>query len=142
MDDGAASVLAVVAAGGMLGASARYGVTVMLPAVPGGVPWATLVVNVSGCLAIGVVMVLIVEVWQAHRLLRPFLGTGFLGGYTTFSTYELDALGLLAGDRPWLALVYLGGTAVLALAAVQLGVSITRALALRRPRRHGSESSR
>jgi CrcB protein len=127
------SVLAVIAAGGAVGASSRYGVALALPHPPDGWPWSTLLVNASGCLLIGVLIVLIVEVWAAHRLIRPFLGVGVLGGYTTFSTYAVEAQQLLEAGRPGLALLYMSATVVAALAAVQLGVSLTRAVTLRLP---------
>ncbi len=123
--------MAAIAAGGALGASARYGVGVALPHPPDRLPWATLLVNVSGCLLIGALMVLIVEVWVAHRLVRPFLGVGVLGGYTTFSTYTVEAQQLLQAGRPGLALAYLAITIVAALLAVQAGVTLTRVLAVR-----------
>jgi CrcB protein len=132
-DPGHARVLAVVAAGGMLGSAARYGLAVALPASPGGVPWSTFLVNISGCLLIGVLMVLLVEVWTAHPLARPFLGVGILGGYTTFSAAVVDVQHLIVAGRPGLALGYLAGTAVAALVAVQLGVALARAVV--RPRR-------
>jgi CrcB protein len=125
------SVLAVIAAGGAAGASARYGVGLALPHPVDGWPWATLLVNTSGCLLIGVLMVLIVEVWVGHRLIRPFLGVGVLGGYTTFSTYAVEAQQLIQAGRPGLALLYMATTVVAALIAVQLGVTLTRAVALR-----------
>ena len=62
------------------------------------------------------------------RLARPFLGVGVLGGFTTFSTYAVDAQQLLVGQRPGTALAYLGGTVVAALAGVSLGVTGTRAV--------------
>ena len=137
-----APVLMVIAAGGMAGAAARYAVSLGVPTAADGLPWSTLVVNVSGCLLIGVLMVLIVETHQAHRLVRPFLGVGVLGGYTTFSTYSVETQLLIAAGRPGVALVYLVGTALVALAAVQLGVVLTRALALsgRTTRRRGASS--
>jgi fluoride exporter len=122
-------VVAVIAVGGALGASARYGVGLALPHPPDGWPWSTLLVNATGCLLIGVLMVLIVEVWVGHRLIRPFLGVGVLGGYTTFSTYAVQAQQLIVAGRPGLALAYLVVTVVGALVAVQLGVVLTRALA-------------
>jgi CrcB protein len=91
------------------------------------------VVNVTGCLLIGVLMVLIVEARATHRLVRPFLGVGVLGGYTTFSTYAGDAQGLVAAGRPAAAVVYLAGAAAAALMAVQIGVSLTRVVALPHP---------
>ncbi|MGH3460817.1 MAG: fluoride efflux transporter CrcB [Kribbellaceae bacterium] len=123
-------VLAAVAAGGVLGAFARYGVSSAWPHEPGGFPWATFGINVSGCLAIGVLLVMITELRSTHRLARPFLGTGVLGGYTTFSTYAVETERLLS-DHPVTALVYLVGTAAAALVAVQAGVVLTRALGRR-----------
>ena len=59
-------------------------------------PWGTFLVNIGGCLAIGVLMVLVLDVWPSHRYLRPFAGVGILGGYTTFSTYVLESRDLVA----------------------------------------------
>lgn len=116
------SVLVAIAAGGALGALARYGVTVALPART--FPWATFGVNVTGCLLIGVLMVLITTRWPNARLLRPFAGVGFLGGYTTFSTYVLDIRNTVDAGHPALALAYLAGTLVAALAAVWAGMAL------------------
>ncbi|MDQ4092557.1 MAG: fluoride efflux transporter CrcB [Actinomycetota bacterium] len=123
---GQAPVLAVVALGGALGASARYGVSVWLPSPAGTFPWSTFTINVSGCLLIGVLMVLISEVWSAHRLLRPLLDPGVLGGYTTFSTYTVDAPVLFDGGHTGFGLIYLGVTLVCALVAVWVGALLTR----------------
>ncbi|MCX4731083.1 fluoride efflux transporter CrcB [Streptomyces sp. NBC_01363] len=128
------SVVAVVALGGAIGACARYGATLIRPTAPGGFPWTTLVVNVVGCAVIGVFMVVISEVWTAHRLVRPFFGTGVLGGFTTFSTYAVDIQRLIDGDRVRAALGYLGLTLFAALAAVWSAVWATRrVLAWRQP---------
>ena len=136
-------VLVAIAAGGMAGAAARHGVSLAAPSAAGGWPWSTLIVNASGCLAIGVLMVLIVEARPAHRLVRPFLGVGVLGGYTTFSTYAVDVQILITAGRPGVALGYLAGTAVAALVAVQVGVVLTRALAVPHPEtRTGRASAR
>ena len=124
-----AAVLAVVALGGMLGASARYGVARAITVSPGELPWGTFAVNVSGCLLIGALMVLLLEVLTAHRLVRPFLGVGVLGGYTTFSTYAVDVVTLSRAGRPLLAAAYLLGTVVAALVAVELGAVAARASA-------------
>jgi CrcB protein len=123
---GQRSVLAVIAAGGALGAMARYGMSVWLRHPADGFPWSTFVTNVTGCLLIGVLMVLISDVWPAHRLLRPFLGTGVLGGYTTFSTYTVEARQLLDTGHARLGFAYLGATLACALAAVYAGVFLTR----------------
>jgi CrcB protein len=127
------AVLGVVAAGGVLGALARYGIGLAVPHQPAGFPWATFAINVSGCLLIGVLMVLVTDVWPGHRLLRPFLGTGLLGGYTTFSTYVVDVQHLLAAGAARTALAYLVGTLLAALVAVQIGMAAGR-LFLRRPK--------
>jgi CrcB protein len=112
----------VVALGGALGAAARYGLIVAWPHAPDGFPWATLVTNLSGCALIGVLMQLVTTRIAPHRLVRPFFGTGVLGGFTTFSTYAVESRGLFAADRPGLAIGYLLGTLAGALGAVRLGM--------------------
>jgi protein CrcB len=111
-------VLAVVSAGGVLGALARYAISAVWPHSAGGFPWSTWVVNVSGCLLIGVLMALIAEVWAGRRLVRPFLGVGVLGGYTTFSTSIVDVQQAAAHGAAGTALVYLAVTLAGALLAV------------------------
>ncbi|TWP44741.1 CrcB family protein [Lentzea tibetensis] len=78
-------VLAVIALGGGLGGVARYALSA---AVPGA--FGIFAINVLGSFLIGVLMVLVVDVYQAHPLVRPFLGVGVLGGFTTFSAYAVD----------------------------------------------------
>jgi len=120
--------LAVIAAGGALGSGARYGVGFLLPHDPAhGVPWATLVINAAGCLLIGVLMAFVTERPAAHRLVRPFLGVGVLGGFTTFSTYTNELRTLLERGATAAGLGYLFLTLVLALAAVTLGFTAGRA---------------
>jgi CrcB protein len=123
-----ASVLLVIGLGGGIGALARYGLAQWLPTTPGHFPWGTFWTNVVGCLCIGVLMVLITEVFPAHRLIRPFLGVGVLGGFTTFSTYAVEFRGLLAPGSVLLAFGYLVGTLLAAFVAVGVGVLVTRRL--------------
>ncbi|MEU7576032.1 fluoride efflux transporter CrcB [Streptomyces sp. NPDC041068] len=127
-------VLAAVALGGGIGASARYAASLLWPGVAGGFPWTTLVVNAVGCAAIGVLMVLVAEARtaRAHPLLRPFLGTGVLGGFTTFSTYAVDIERLVSAGRARTGLVYLALTLLTALAAVCCAAWTTRRLLARR----------
>ncbi|MGP3987623.1 fluoride efflux transporter CrcB [Streptomyces sp. 3N207] len=125
---GQGPVVAVVALGGVLGACARYGAALLWPTPHGAFPWTTLLVNVAGCAVIGVFMVLITDVWAAHRLVRPFFGTGVLGGFTTFSTYAVDIQQLLDAHEPGTALGYLGLTLLGAMAAVWLTAAVTRRL--------------
>ena len=87
---GQGPVVAVVALGGAIGATGRYAASLWWPVQSGGFPWTTFGINVVGCAVIGVFMVVITDVWAAHRLVRPFFGTGVLGGFTTFSTYAVD----------------------------------------------------
>ncbi|MEW2042969.1 CrcB family protein, partial [Streptomyces sp. NPDC005534] len=96
--------------------------------------WTTFTVNVVGCAAIGVLMVLITDVWAAHRLVRPFLGTGVLGGFTTFSTYAVDIQKLIDDGHPGIGLGYLAATLLAALSAVWLAVTATRRALARRQR--------
>ncbi len=120
-----AAVLGAIAAGGVLGAEARAGLVAVLPGR--GFPVGTLLVNASGCLLIGVLMVLVAEAGRGGPLVRPFLGVGVLGGYTTFSGYAVDAQRLLDAGRAGVAVATLAATPVLALAAVWLGARLTRA---------------
>ena len=124
-------VLAVIALGGGLGALARYGLSRALPTPSGGFPWATFTANVLGCLLIGALMVLVADVWNGRRLVRPFVGVGLLGGFTTFSTYALEFHRLLRPGSAGLAFAYLGGTLLCAMLAVLLGAWITRSVVQR-----------
>lgn len=129
-------VLGVVAVGGALGALARYGLSVALPHPSGRFPWATFATNVSGCLLIGILMVSLTEIsGRPHRLVRPFLGVGLLGGYTTFSTYVLETQQLVVAGVPRVAALYLFGTLAAALTAVQVGIVATRVVVRVRKRR-------
>ncbi|MCS0639116.1 fluoride efflux transporter CrcB [Streptomyces sp. LP05-1] len=119
-------VVGVVALGGAIGASVRYGASLAWPVAEGGFPWTTLWVNGAGCAVIGVFMVVISDAWAAHRLVRPFFGTGVLGGFTTFSTYAVDVERLVDGGRARTGLLYLGLTPVIALAAVWSAAWLTR----------------
>lgn len=123
---GQGPVVAVVAAGGALGAAARHGAALAWPVADGGFPWPTLTVNALGCAAIGVLMVLVTEWRPTHPLLRPFLGTGVLGGFTTFSTYAVDIERLVDAGRLRTGLAYLALTLLAALAAVWCAATVTR----------------
>ena len=123
---GQGPVVAVVALGGAIGATGRYAASLWWPAQSGGFPWTTFWINVVGCAVIGVFMVVITDVWAAHRLVRPFFGTGVLGGFTTFSTYAVDIQKLVDAGHPRTALAYLAATLLAALAAVSLAVTAAR----------------
>ena len=129
LDPAHLAVVLAVSVGGGAGAMARFAAYRTAPEV-----WATLVVNLAGCALIGVLVVLTTEVWQAHPLTRPFLGTGVLGGFTTFSTYALDAHGLwVTGDRA-AAAGYLVATLLGCVAATAAAANLARSVvAARRP---------
>jgi fluoride exporter len=110
------------------GSLARYGVDLTSPTTTGGFPWSTFAVNVTGSLSIGVLMVLVSDVWPGRRLLRPLLGAGLLGGFTTFSFHVLEAHRLLEASAWATALAYLAGTAVTAVLAAYAGIAATRRL--------------
>ena len=117
-----------VGLGGFLGANARYALGFWVAARFGdGFPFATLLINLTGSLAVGVVLALLTERFVVDPAWRLFLVVGFLGGYTTFSSYTFEALALAEQGR-WLAAVgYVLGSNGLGLAAVYLGVALVRA---------------
>lgn len=125
-----AAILGAVAAGGAIGALARAAVGYAVPPQPTAFAWGTFAVNVSGCFLIGVLMAALPRLGRGRPLLRPFLGVGVLGGYTTFATYAVDARTALTGGAPWTAGAYLGATLTAALLAVWLGDALTRRLPL------------
>jgi CrcB protein len=112
-------LLVVVAVGGAIGSLARYGIAVALPHGRSELPVSTLLVNVLGCLLLGG----LVAGWPRARWVRPFLGTGVLGGFTTFSAFALETDRLL--DRaPVVAVAYVALSVLLGLAAAALGLRI------------------
>lgn len=130
--------VAVVALGGVLGALARYAVSVAVPHDdPAAWPWATFVVNLLGCLLLGILLDVIDarrSAWVvAHpsraRLARPFLASGVLGGFTTFSTFSLEAVRLVGEGRPATAAAYAVSSVVLGVIAVLVGRRIGAAVA-------------
>ncbi|HEX2178411.1 MAG TPA: CrcB family protein [Actinomycetota bacterium] len=117
--------LGAIGAGGALGGLARYTAVVLTPAVAGVFPWTTLTVNLSGSFALGVLVVVLLERFPSSRYLRPFLATGLLGAYTTFSTLAIETDLLVRQGRTAVAALYLflslaGGVAA-AWAGMRLG---------------------
>lgn len=121
-------VVAAVSAGGAVGAAGRYAATVAWPPAEGSLPVTTLAVNVCGCALIGILMVAVVELWPHRRLVRPFMGTGVLGGFTTFSTYAVDVQQLASVGQVGTAAAYLLLTPILAVLAATLTARATRRL--------------
>lgn len=120
------AILGVIALGGVIGALLRYQIGRWWPTPTDHFPAATLTINLSGCLAIGILLAVIGEMRSPHPLVRPFLGTGILGGFTTFSTFAVDLQTLLRRGQDGTAITYLAITAAGALVAVSLGLFLTR----------------
>ncbi len=116
----------LVAVGGALGAMARYWVYNAGPFPGQKSVLATVLINVVGSLLIGVMYVLVTERAQLSPEWRSLVSVGFLGAFTTYSTYSLDALQLLQQGAVANALLYLLGTMLVCLLAVYAGVLLTR----------------
>jgi len=120
--------LLAVAGGGAIGALARYQLTLWVFARwPGAFPSGTFLVNVVGCLLLGVVGGALDLRTEAHPALRLFLGVGILGAFTTFSTFELETVYALERGDVAVALGYVVGSVVLGFAAVVAGLHVGRA---------------
>ena len=120
----------VVFLGGGLGAALRHGVNRLAVAMFGhAFPAGTLIVNISGSLAMGLLIGALAAVpgGTSHNL-RLFLATGLLGGFTTFSAFSLDALTLWERGQAGAALAYVLASVVLSLLAVAAGFFLSRAL--------------
>ena len=118
----------LVACGGALGSMGRYGAGLMAGRLLGhGFPWATLAVNVLGSLLMGLLIaVLARDGGTAHAEWRLFLAVGVLGGFTTFSTFSLDAVTLLTRGEWSAALAYMTASLALALLALWGGMALGR----------------
>ncbi len=115
------------ALGGALGALARWAVGEWLPHRPGQWPWSTLVVNLVGCAAIGLLLAVLLARYADSPWLRPFLAVGVLGGFTTYSTFAVDAAQLVDAGRPLPAAGYVLLSVLGGLLAVVAGLYAGRA---------------
>lgn len=120
--------MAVVAIGGALGAAARYGVNQAVPTAEGGFPWATFWINISGSLVLGLFLVLVLERLGPTRYLGPFFGSGFVGAFTTFSTFSVETDLLIKDGHAMTAVAYVASTLVVGLSCAWLGIIIGRRL--------------
>ena len=117
----------LAALGGALGALARWALAEVLPHSPGSWPWATLVVNLVGCLLIGVLLAVLLARFPQSPWLRPFLAVGVLGGFTTYSTFAVDVVRLADAGRLVLAGGYLVASVLGGVLAVLTGLVAARA---------------
>lgn len=121
------AVLAV-ALGGALGAAARYGVSSWLAPLTGTNAWATFTVNVTGALALGVLVGLLEQRPSVDPLVRLALATGVLGGFTTFSTWTFEMVAQAENGAIASSMLNLGGSVLLGIAAMVAGLAIGRAV--------------
>jgi CrcB protein len=120
--------IGVLSLGGVFGVNARYwlGLWVNRWASPQW-PWATFLINVTGSFLIGFLTMLLAR-WLPHPNFRLFVVTGFLGGYTTYSTFAFESLTLWERGEKGLGLGYIAATVVVGFLAVMLGVALAREL--------------
>jgi CrcB protein len=113
--------------GGVLGVNARYWLGLWVNRwAAGPFPWPTFLINVTGSFAIGFLATLLTR-WLPHPSLRLLVVTGFLGGYTTYSSFALEAHTLWERGERWIGAAYMGSTLLAGFLAVWLGVALARA---------------
>jgi len=118
-----------IAAGGAVGASARYFLSSQITHVIGpGFPWGILIVNILGCFTMGVIAELAALTWNMSPEMRAFLTTGVLGGFTTFSAFALDTAVLTERGDLVNAMIYVAGSVGGSVAALFFGLALVRAL--------------
>ena len=116
-----------VAVGGALGSMARYALSTWIFQVSSHkFPYATITVNVLGSFVMGVLFVVIIEKAALPSEMRSLLMIGFIGAFTTFSTFSLDALGLWQNGHLFMALMYTLATVILCLIAISSAIWLTR----------------
>jgi fluoride exporter len=120
----------LVGIGGALGAMARYGMQALVGNLPSGFPTATLLINVLGSIAMGVLIgVLARSTPQYANEIRLFVAVGIFGGFTTFSTFSLDAIVLIQRGEIVLAALYILGSVALSIAGLWMGLVAVRVVA-------------
>lgn len=117
-----------VAIGGAFGALARFGLLALIPPATDRFPTATFLANVLGCFVMGAVYILIVEKPILNANLKPLVTVGFLGAFTTFSSFSIEALSLWSADHQAIAAIYLVATVVACLFAVWAGANLCERL--------------
>ncbi|MEQ1675691.1 MAG: fluoride efflux transporter CrcB [Chitinophagaceae bacterium] len=119
--------LLLVGLGGGLGSMARYLCQRWFTAMYGhSFPWGTFAVNAAGCLLIGIFWGLSFKSFDSNESWKLFLMTGLCGGFTTFSAFTLESIGLLKEQKPALFFLYVAGSVVSCLLATYIGMKLTR----------------
>jgi len=123
-------LILAVAAGGALGSVARYLAGVGSTKLFGlAFPWGTLIINIAGSFLIGAFVELFALKWDLPQEARVFFTVGICGGFTTFSTFSLDAYVLMERGSLWLAAGYVAGSVALSIGALVAALHLVRALA-------------
>ena len=123
------ATLAAIAAGGSLGALARYGIDVSIERRSVALfPWSTLAINLSGCFLVGILIAAVVDRHHTPQWLRLGLVVGFCGAYTTFSTFAQETLGLVEEAATGVALLNVTASVALGVLAVLAGQHVGRLL--------------
>ncbi len=118
--------LIAIALGGALGALSRYWLSGVLNNATHKLPWGTLTCNVIGSFLMGICFVLILEKARLSPELRPLLMVGFMGAFTTFSTFSLETVAMLQEGHVMSAAIYISFSVLLCIAALSAGLWITR----------------
>jgi CrcB protein len=120
--------IAILSLGGMLGVNARYWLGLWIVAWAGTrMPWATGLINVTGAFSLGLFLTL-APAWRIDPAWHLFFGVGFLGGYTTFSTFAVESVRLWNEAAFGRSIAYMAGSVILGVLAVALGMAIGRLL--------------
>ncbi|HOO80908.1 MAG TPA: fluoride efflux transporter CrcB [Alphaproteobacteria bacterium] len=122
------NAILAIAAGGALGAVMRHGVNVGAVKLLGhGFPYGTLTVNIVGSFIMGLLIAIFAHYWHPSETMRMFIVTGFLGAFTTFSTFSLDFVNLWERGSYLYSALYLGGSVILSIAGLFAAMAIVRA---------------
>jgi CrcB protein len=119
----------MISAGAILGANARYWISTWAAQKWGSAfPLGTLIVNLTGSLLLGIFMALTAERFSLDPRLRLMIATGFLGAYTTFSTFAFESVSMLTRGEVWAGLLNIAGSTIAGLLAVGAGILIGKSL--------------
>lgn len=120
----------LVGLGGAIGAMARYAMGIAVGALPNGFPTATFLINILGSVAMGLLIGLLARTTpQYQNEIRLFVAVGIFGGFTTFSSFSLDAITLIERGDILLAGLYIVGSVILSLAGLWVGLLAVRVIA-------------
>jgi CrcB protein len=128
-------VLFAISVGAMGGATARYKLSTWITVPAGGFPWATFWTNMSGSFVLGILLVVLLERYPPTRYARAFAGTGFLGAYTTFSTFSVETDLLVKDGHIAVAVAYVVSSLVVGIFLAWLGMILGRLAPHRRRER-------